>query len=199
MDAAQALFAKDGMRNVTVRSIVEAAGQKNESALQYHFGGRDGLIREIHRYWAEKILARRKVLLEALPADCGLEDIVTVMVMPSFELAKSEAGYRLYVRAFGPEVAMAELPAYEALPSASQSTDRIVDLLAEKLPFLSSDALMQRLDGAVRFASLSMAQHAGQKAAFTGRSAERFYSRLVDSLVGLVGVAPSTRTLSLED
>ena len=34
---AERLFAEKGGTNVTIHEIVETAGQKNESALQYHF------------------------------------------------------------------------------------------------------------------------------------------------------------------
>ena len=38
------MFAEDGVYAVTNRQITEAAGQKNESALNYHFGTRNELI-----------------------------------------------------------------------------------------------------------------------------------------------------------
>tara|TARA_X000000368_G_scaffold97127_1_gene74644 strand:- start:1416 stop:1952 length:537 start_codon:yes stop_codon:yes gene_type:complete len=38
------MFAEDGVFAVTNRQITEAAGQKNESALNYHFGTRNELI-----------------------------------------------------------------------------------------------------------------------------------------------------------
>ena len=44
IDAAEALFAERGLDGVTTREILDAAGQKNQSALQYHFGSREGLI-----------------------------------------------------------------------------------------------------------------------------------------------------------
>ncbi|MFB0932841.1 MAG: TetR family transcriptional regulator, partial [Pseudomonadales bacterium] len=43
--AAIALIAENGLENISIRSIIEASGQKNESALQYHFKNRDGLIK----------------------------------------------------------------------------------------------------------------------------------------------------------
>ena len=49
MRAMERLCAQHGVENVTVRAVVEAAGQKNESALQYHFKNREGLIHAIHK------------------------------------------------------------------------------------------------------------------------------------------------------
>ena len=44
LDHAETMFAEDGIFAVTNRQITEAAGQKNESALNYHFGTRNELI-----------------------------------------------------------------------------------------------------------------------------------------------------------
>ena len=44
LDHAERMFAEDGVFAVTNRQITEAAGQKNESALNYHFGTRNELI-----------------------------------------------------------------------------------------------------------------------------------------------------------
>ena len=41
---AERLFARRGLYQVTVREIAEAAGQRNVSALNYHFGSREGLL-----------------------------------------------------------------------------------------------------------------------------------------------------------
>ena len=45
MHAAEKLIGERGMANVSIRDIVSAAGQKNESALQYHFKNLNGLSR----------------------------------------------------------------------------------------------------------------------------------------------------------
>ena len=44
LNHAEKMFAEDGVFAVTNRQITEAAGQKNESALDYHFGTRNELI-----------------------------------------------------------------------------------------------------------------------------------------------------------
>lgn len=44
MRAAEKLIAVRGIENVSIRDIVSEAGQKNESALQYHFKSFTGLI-----------------------------------------------------------------------------------------------------------------------------------------------------------
>jgi AcrR family transcriptional regulator len=51
LDAAERLFASNGIDKVSLREIVRASGQNNLSAAHYHFGSREALI------WA--LLARR--------------------------------------------------------------------------------------------------------------------------------------------
>ena len=47
MRAAEQLIAERGIENVSIRDIVSAANQKNESVLQYHFKNLTGLIEAI--------------------------------------------------------------------------------------------------------------------------------------------------------
>jgi AcrR family transcriptional regulator len=44
LDAAERLFAENGISGVSDRGVAEAAGQKNHSAVAYYFGGREGLL-----------------------------------------------------------------------------------------------------------------------------------------------------------
>ena len=54
MDAAESLIAEHDSYAVPLREIVKRAGQKNESALQYHFGNLQGLVSAINeRRWLE--------------------------------------------------------------------------------------------------------------------------------------------------
>src|SRR6476620_5410268 len=47
MQAGERLFARHGVDRVRLREINEMAGQRNSSALHYHFGSRDGLVEAI--------------------------------------------------------------------------------------------------------------------------------------------------------
>ena len=69
------LFARHGVASVTVRQLHEAVGARNESALQYHFGGRGGLVAEIVRRHLEAIEARRARLVAVLAAEDRAGDL----------------------------------------------------------------------------------------------------------------------------
>jgi AcrR family transcriptional regulator len=65
VDAATRLFAQHGIDGVALKDIVAAAGQKNQSAIQYHFGDKDGLIAAALEARFQGIDARRVALIAA--------------------------------------------------------------------------------------------------------------------------------------
>ncbi|MBO2462811.1 TetR/AcrR family transcriptional regulator [Actinomadura violacea] len=69
LDAAERLYAERGLDAVSLREIVQAAGARNATAVQYHFGDRAGIVRAILARHAPEIEARRHALLDAYEAD----------------------------------------------------------------------------------------------------------------------------------
>lgn len=65
LDAAEALFAAEGIENVTLAAITRLAGQRNGGAIHYHFGGRDGLL--------AAILDRHEAILDEIRMDALIE------------------------------------------------------------------------------------------------------------------------------
>lgn len=63
LDAAEGLFALHGVNSVSMRAISVAAGQANNSAVQYHFGSKDGLI---HAIFERRALAYEQDRIRAL-------------------------------------------------------------------------------------------------------------------------------------
>jgi AcrR family transcriptional regulator len=72
--AAERLFAERGSEVVSLREINAAAGSTNASAIQYHFGGRTGLIRAVLAKHDVAVEARRHALLDAYEA-AGHDDL----------------------------------------------------------------------------------------------------------------------------
>ena len=81
--AAEKLIAEKGLEGVSYREISKAAGQKNNSAVQYHFGDRENLIESILDYRMVPLNQTRCRMLEELePQDISLRKLIKVMVMP---------------------------------------------------------------------------------------------------------------------
>ena len=200
MRAAEKLIAEGGMENVSIREIVNAAGQKNESALQYHFKSLTGLLRAIHKERSEQVQSKRTELLGDLfkqTATPELRQLCMIMVQPAFELARSSVGFRRYVRAFGHELALAESSALSQVTShggGGLSGQQLAHLLQNGLPQLDTDIYVQRMEAAVRLCSSSMYHQARQKNAFRGAQAELFLHSLVDALAGLLSAPMSAET-----
>jgi AcrR family transcriptional regulator len=97
---AQRMFASDGIYQVPLKRIVEKAGQRNASALHYHFGGRDGLLVAITDRHDSAIEAERAIVLHRLEAEGRTDDIrplVEALVVP-FAHELTTADGREYLR-----------------------------------------------------------------------------------------------------
>lgn len=98
--AAERLFAERGLGTVTVKDITVAAGARNPSAVHYHFGSIETLIREVfaHRYESiEKSRIRRLAKLEKSKQPWLLQSFIEAAIGPLFEACLEEDG-RLYAR-----------------------------------------------------------------------------------------------------
>ncbi|AQA22332.1 bacterial regulatory, tetR family protein [Rhodococcus sp. MTM3W5.2] len=88
MRAAEVLIAEAGI-DVPLQDIARAAGQRNKSAVQYHFGSRDGLIAAIVEYHLRGLEFRRMELLaecEGVPGGDDLLALLKVLALPLIEV-----------------------------------------------------------------------------------------------------------------
>ena len=203
MRAAEKLIAVRGIENVSIRDIVSEAGQKNESALQYHFKSFTGLIAAIHAERSAETQARREDLMGTLLADSPeptLRQLCVLMVKPAFDLARSDVGFRRYVKAFGHELALTETSALARAAShggGGTSGQQLAGLLKRALPHLDEEAYRRRMEAAVRLCSASVFHQASQRNAFRGDQADLFFHSLIDALVGLLSASVSEETRNL--
>jgi AcrR family transcriptional regulator len=99
--AAEALIAQHGIGGVSLRAISVAAGQRNNSAAQYHFGSKAGLISAIVNTRLGPINAHRAELLAAADAAGRGEDVealVEALVVPLVEFTLRRPGSGHYAR-----------------------------------------------------------------------------------------------------
>jgi len=93
--AGRTLLAKRGGLSTTVKQIVEAAGQRNVSALHYHFGGRRGLVDAIIAVHNGRIEEARARMLEPYGPACegaGLAELVDALIAPQAVLLEDPEG-----------------------------------------------------------------------------------------------------------
>jgi AcrR family transcriptional regulator len=200
MSAAEKLIAEKGIHNVTKREIVKAAGQKNESVLQYHFQNLEGLLTAIQQSRATQTQEKRAELLDHLFTETQqptLRDLCKVMVLPPFLLSKKDPGYCRYLSAFSLEPALTVTSALSLVKSKGAGGDSgkvTGKWLRKLLAHLEEDAYLRRMDSAIRLASVSMSYQARQKEAFQGLESDLFINSLIDAMTGLLSAPVSEET-----
>jgi AcrR family transcriptional regulator len=150
--AAAHLFAERGIESVQPGEILEAAGQRNASAIHYYFGSREGLIvavlqpRDDVRRPVEE--ARTEMLDRLLMAGSPptLEQVVEAWTLPSMVSLSSRPGRDLLrVAAQVLRHVAPEQRTDQSVPSARRS----IALLRRAMPELPEDIATERLGVAV--------------------------------------------------
>ncbi len=96
--AAEKLFGEQGIGSVSLRHVAAAAGQRNNSAVRYQFGSREGLIDAIFAYRMGRIDERRRAMLAGAGARPGLRRLLEAFVYPLAESVGHDEGTSWYVR-----------------------------------------------------------------------------------------------------
>jgi AcrR family transcriptional regulator len=104
LDAAARLFAERGIENVSVAEIVRAAGQRNASAVNYHFGTRNDLLLAVLARHVPAIAERRAELLVHARVAGDVRSAAEAIVRPITEFAQRGWRERAYLQ-IGSEVA----------------------------------------------------------------------------------------------
>jgi len=97
LHAAERLFAERGVGNVSLREIGERAGQRNNSAVQYHFGDQSGLIQSLYDLRLVPLNEKRLAMLSEV-TDPDVEDLARIYVLPLAEAVTLSGGSWAYAR-----------------------------------------------------------------------------------------------------
>lgn len=197
--AAEKLFGERGIHGVTLKEINAAAGQRNESALHYHFGSKRALIEAILRHHVEDIDRRRQERVDRLLEDGNennLREVLRATFMPLLELLGSADGVR-FIR-FMAEVLHDpdfDLPMV-ALRGDFEGIARANALMVAALGDLVPEIAIQRQRFAIEMALSSLAiwtHHHDAVGEVAAR--ELFIANLFDSIVGFLTAPVSQETL----
>ncbi len=80
--AGEELFAREGIHGARINELTERAGQRNQSALHYHFGSREGLLAAIIERHVSAVDGVRAQLLRVVGPQATLRELVAVVVTP---------------------------------------------------------------------------------------------------------------------
>src|SRR4051794_40368737 len=198
IDAAARLFAERGIEAVSLAEIVRVSGQRNTSAVQYHFGGRDDLLLAILEQYVPVIRDRRLELLAIAEADGADRRLAAeALVRPVTELAQRGWRERAYLQigvelTTGPDRASPRIQAALAETAGAE----VFELLAQRLPAQPSRVQRERFG----IVSLFVGRAAADRARLLGSrvrkdepflSEEEFVANLVDMVVGALTSPPT--------
>lgn len=181
--AAEALFAEHGIDGVSLRQISAASGSGNNTAVQYHFGTKDQLVRAIFEYRLPYLHARRNLLAAQHRPD-DLRGWVECLVLPILEQGEQEgSNYLSFVANLhthgSREVFDQFAPDYQAASNAFR------DHFRAYLTHIPAPLRIHRMSQAVAFAI-----HAGadrERARARGQHVLSFAAHVADLFDGLVG------------
>ncbi len=194
--AAERLFAEKGLGGVSVKDITRAAGARNESALHYHFGGVDALIREVFANRYREIEEARTALLAELQLDKAGDEVEAVLeaaITPFMAVCLKKDG-RLYARfcvqlATDPRFDIGEIVSELGMPSL----ETLRGLLVGRLRDIPNDILATRLRRTFIVSLVLAADYARQIELGTAPTIEKATREASATLAGFLR-APSPKT-----
>ncbi len=194
IQAAERLFAERGLGAVSARDIMREAGARNESALHYHFGDMEALIKEI--FWGryQAIEQSRLDYIEQLDqseAGQSIQAIMYAATAPLFEACLSENG-RLFAF-FCVQLSADPRFDVDGLVGDYQmnSVSAIGKRLAAGLSELPKEVLATRLRQTYALSTFLMADYARQIEAGKAPPFEQATREAAASLAGFLQTMPS--------
>jgi len=200
--AAERLIAERGLEAVSLREVNAEAGVANASAVQYHYGGRSGLIRAILAKHRPAVEARRHALLDQFDADGDreLRTLCGALVRPlAAELANADGGPG-YLQVMA-DLATRPVPVLST-KSLEDPTDSMFRWRALVAPMISEEGVrLHRRFTAVQFTLGELARRARDPRRADGPPGDDrlFTSHLVDLVTALLSAPVSAETLRVSD
>lgn len=161
MEVAERLFASKGVNATLVSDIVEGAGQRNPSALRYHFGSKEGVLKAITERYQQQVEERRSALLAQWPAPgpSTPEDAMHVLVQPLVDLLKDEAGRR-YLCIVGQIIDQLELDGTTNIGGERPSLVAAIEAMRAQVPDQRSTVVSTRVQAVILMVTASLSARA---------------------------------------
>jgi AcrR family transcriptional regulator len=205
LDAGARLIALRGIKGVTSREIVKAAGQRNTGALQYYFGSTKGLLEQIVLTHRARLHDRRTELLDAAEREGrsrDLRSLIEVLFRPLSEVVDRAPEDRAYVQIAAQLMSDPELSFEEFLEMVRDPvSDRVSVLLLDVPLGLPQALVIERFRLAVVQATQAVAYRARLAEKPQGKhqriTTELFIENLLDMTVASLDGPVSAKTAML--
>jgi AcrR family transcriptional regulator len=202
--AAERLFAAHGVDGVSLRRITREAGQRNSTAVGYHFGSRDGLLLAVLAHHLDHVWVRRQTLLERYRANppedpaAQLSELVDALVMPLCAELGCARGGREFLLVAAEVVNRSDWVFAVGTPIALlvERNELWAELVEPHLPPEATGRLHRRF-AAMRFVHVELGRRARQPE--PRRDDRLFASQLGDLVAALLTASVGARTAGLLD
>jgi AcrR family transcriptional regulator len=193
--AAERLFAEHGLTGVSLRQISLEAGSSNNSAIRYHFGSKEDLLRAIFAYRLGD-LTQRRALLSARANPDDLRSQLEAHILPLIELAESpDSSYVSFIEQLQRAGAV---DVFVHQPDAVKSQENFITQMQRLLPHIPEPGRSMRIQQAQVLAVHLAAER--ERAIRRNDAAVPFalyVSGVVDGLAGFLEAPASAETEQL--
>ena len=194
--AAEQLFATRGIDDVSLSEITRAAGQKNRSALAYHFGSREALLQAVLERHAPAIIVERERMLATSAGT--LREVVKALVLPLAAKLEGSDGGIAYLRITSQMFASKQLHLFRLRAGNLRRDDLLMSALEPLTPLLqpAQARLRMQLVGSFLFHALAD-QAALQESVPTEKrqvNNAMFANQLIDYMVAMLVAVPQALT-----
>jgi TetR/AcrR family transcriptional regulator, regulator of cefoperazone and chloramphenicol sensitivity len=146
LSAAESLFAERPIESVSLREIAIKAGNGNNNAVQYHFGGKDELVQAIFAWRVQQMEEPRRCLYAQARAEGrkpDLKDLVKILCLPMLDLVDDD-GRHSYA-AFITQYVLRHRPL--GIEHAADQVDASTEVLRMLLKDIHEMCGLSQLDG----------------------------------------------------
>lgn len=191
LDVAERLFAQQGIERVSFRDLGAASGQRNVSAVAYHFGTREGLLGALlsRRLWlTNQLHLQRMQLLTRLGKANDPHAVISESIRVTSDAVMTEPWAAHFVTVMAQVLFHPELDVHKLVPPELMGgVEMAKRMIRGALPNLSEELFNYRTDlahqGCYFTLSLWLRNHGGV-ASGNEQAYETFVSHTVDFLVG---------------
>ncbi|QBJ98744.1 TetR/AcrR family transcriptional regulator [Rhodococcus sp. ABRD24] len=197
IEVAERMFAERGLDGVSMRDIASASGQKNNSAVQYHFGGREGLVLEVFRRRMKEIDRTRHRFLDQIDAEGRGQDVralVEAVVVPLADMLRTSSTDSFHVQFIARVSPSVDLTS-PGLSSITEASGQVSERLLKALTHLPHSVAAARVDLMLTMAMSALAVFEQRRANGTQIlqvSSDQTVAHLIDMSVGALE-APHTQ------
>lgn len=195
MLAAEQLFGDLGIDAVTLRMVCDAAAQRNNNSVQYHFGDRMGLLQAIFEWRESQLGPLRTALIEQGEAQGRLADVrflLRVLFEPNFRMYRDQ-GEISYIKLHASFLTThwprgVSHPVEHDLPY-TRSYRRALDLLRDRLAYLGPGRFDLRLPCVGSMFLNGVVQHS-MRPAERNLPIDVFYEDMLDMMTQAITALP---------